>query len=266
MKQRIKRIFPAAAALLLTLGLFCGASYPAPTRDFFVNDYANVLSQSTKDYIMDRSASLDQQTGAQLVVLTVASLDGQDRDSYALGVARAWGIGSKEKNNGVLLLLAPDDGEIKVEVGRGLEGALNDAKVGRLIDTYAISSYKEGDFDTGTRELYNGLLSEILVEYGLDALPGYEAIPEESEESDFGDLLVILVVILVFVSIFSRGRRGRNRRKGPWDDDDDDHHFGGPFFFGGFGGFGRGGGGGFGGGGFSGGGGSFGGGGSGRSF
>lgn len=145
----MKKTAAILAALLLVAAALCGAAYPSPTSDFFVNDYAGVLSPDTKAYIMEQSASLAQETGAQIVVLTVRSLDGEDPASYALNVGRQWGIGDGEKDNGLLLLLAPDDGEIRVEVGRGLEGALNDAKVGRMIDAYALESYKAGDFDAG---------------------------------------------------------------------------------------------------------------------
>ena len=147
----MKKTAAILAALLLAAAALCGAAYPSPTSDFFVNDYAGVLSSDTRAYIMEHSASLAQETGAQIVVLTVQSLDGEDPASYALNVGRQWGIGDKEKDNGLLLLLAPDDGEIRVEVGRGLEGALNDAKVGRMIDTYALESYKAGDFDAAEK-------------------------------------------------------------------------------------------------------------------
>ncbi len=265
----MKKTAAILAALLLVAAALCGAAYPSPTSDFFVNDYAGVLSPDTKAYIMEQSASLAQETGAQIVVLTVRSLDGEDPASYALNVGRQWGIGDGEKDNGLLLLLAPDDGEIRVEVGRGLEGALNDAKVGRMIDAYALESYKAGDFDAGTRELYSALLSETMVEYGLEALPGYEPRDywEDSREGNFAGALVVFFVMIAVVMLFMRGGRHRGRRH--WDDDD---FHGGPFIGGFFGG-GFGGGGGFsggggfgGGGGFSGGGGGFGGGGSGRSF
>lgn len=264
----MKKTAAILTALLLVAAALCGAAYPSPTSDFFVNDYAGVLSRDTKAYIMDKSASLEQETGAQIVVLTVKSLDGEDPETYALNVGRQWGIGDKDKDNGLLVLLAPDDGEIRVEVGRGLEGALNDAKVGRMIDTYALDAYKRGDFDAGTRELYNALLSETMVEYGLEALPGYEPrdYREEPHEGNFFKSLMIFFVMIAVVMLFMRG--GPRRRQRHWNDDD---FHGGPFiggfFGGGFGGGGGFSGGGFGGGGgFSGGGGSFGGGGSGRSF
>lgn len=254
-------------ALWALLTVFCcvfslGASV-SPTREFYVNDYANVLSAEHEAYILDRSASLEKETGAQIVVLTVSSLEGKTPQQYALEVGRDWGIGSAEKNNGLLLLLAVEDRQIRVEVGPGLEGALNDAKVGRLIDNYAFSYYQENDFDTGTYELYNALLSVVMQEYGLEGLPGYTD-PDEGEDLGLGSLwgvLAILIVVVVIYFLIGRGGSGRGggRFYGP-----------GPFMGGGFGGGFKGGGfggGGFGGGGgFSGGGGGFRGGGAGRGF
>ena len=139
-----------------------------------------------------------------------------------------------------------------------LEGALNDAKTGRILDTYATPDFKEGDYSAGMRKAYRSLVNEVYIEYGQEPLDDdYVPVSPEPEESDneVADLVVALPFLLILIAVLVFGR---NRRGGP------------PFiFFGGHGGFGgRGGGfgGGSGGGGFSGGGGSFGGGGSSRGF
>ena len=157
-----------ALFVTVVLLLFCWAPSAfatlEPTPEFFVNDFADVLSENTEAYILEHSASLMQETQAQIVVLTVTSLEGRTPEEFALDIGRSWGIGGAEENNGLLILLAPNDGEIRVEVGYGLEGALNDAKVGRYIDTYALAAYQADDFNTGTLELYKALLSEVMVE------------------------------------------------------------------------------------------------------
>lgn len=255
--NRLLRLAAGAMLVCAALTLPAGAAAVQPTSDFFVNDYAGVLSEDTKNYIMEQSPALMQQTNAQIVVLTVDSLDGKSREEYALEVARDWGIGGAEEDNGVLILLSVGDRQVRVEVGRGLEGALNDAKVGRLLDNYAIPYYSENDFDTGTLELYKAVLSQVMTEYGLEALPGYEP---EQETSYPGSavpwgIIALVIIALIFGGLGRGGRGGRRRRGGPWI-----------FWFpgGGGGGFS---GGGFGGsGGFGGGGGGFGGGGGGRSF
>ena len=264
----MKKSFQTA---LLTLALLLAWALPAfaipeATSQFYVNDYANVLSQETEAYIMETGPALEQQTGAQIVVVTVDTLEGKDAFAYALEIGRSWGVGGKEENNGLVLLLCPDEGDIWVSVGYGLEGALNDAKVGRYIDQYAIEDYKAGDFDHGTAELYKILLSTVMTEYGLEALPGYD--PAEVEDDDSTGLVIALVFfgLIGFSILIAKGNHhggggssGGNYRGG--------RYYGGGYYRGGYyrggGGFG-GGGGGFGG--FGGGGGSFGGGGAGRKF
>lgn len=256
----MKKLF-AILTVCLLLFSFCGAAYPSPTKSFYANDYADVLSDSTEQDIVSQSASLAKETGAQLVVLTVTTLENEEPAEYALHAGREWGIGDKEKNNGVLILLCPNEGQIYVAVGRGLEGALNDAKVGRMIDHYAIPAYQSKDFDSGTHELYKAVLSTVLEEYGLEGLEGYEEIPEEKDGGSIIIMLIFLALLLLMGGgggMFFGRRRGFRGGFGGFT--------GGGFGGGGFGGGGFSGGSGFGGGGFSGGGGSFGGGGAGRSF
>jgi uncharacterized protein len=259
MKKRFKHlILSLAAAMALCLALSPAAlALPPATADFYVNDYADVLSEATKKDIMATAPALAQSTGAQVVVLTTNDLENMTPPDYALAIGRSWGIGAEKDDNGVLILLSPAEGQIRVEVGYGLEGALNDAKVGRYIDHYAMDYYRGGDFDRGTLELYRAVLSEVMLEYGLEALPGYE--PLEDYSNMFTVLTLALVIIVVVVGIVSF-IFGKNNRRGGGSN----NRGGGPPIFWGGGGY-RGGGG-FGGGGFRGGGGGFGGGGAGRSF
>ncbi len=246
------------ALLLVVLLPITAAALPAASSQFYCTDDAGVISSQREDYYVNRSAALEKATGAQIVVATVNSLEGQDIESYANRLFRSWGIGDREKNNGLLILLAPNERQIRVEVGYGLEGRINDAKAGRLIDEYAYGYLADDEFDEGLYQLYNALLDEVYAEYGMET-PENVAAPEASrihadqrDGNDGGKILGVVLVILII--ILSRGRiflfmGGR----GGW---------------GGRGGFSGGGfsGGGFSGGGFSGGGGSSGGGGASRGF
>lgn len=190
---------------------------------------------------------------AQVVVVTVDSLDGKDIDSYALGLARSWGIGDKDKDNGVLLLLSVTDREVKIEVGYGLEGALPDSKTGRILDTYGMDYFRVDAFGQGIYNVYNSLVNEVYIEYGMS--PDEDYIPVEEDSLSFSSIAYVVFLIVVLVVVLPRMRFGF-----PFI------FFGGPRGPRGFGGggFGSGSGGGFGG--FSGGGGGFGGGGSSRRF
>lgn len=257
----MKKGLRVTALCLLLAMLLCMTAFalPSPSDRFYVNDFADILSTSTEDYIFNHSATLDDQTTAQLVVVTVPSLEGEDLEQYSLNLAREWGIGSEETNNGLLILLALEERQLRVEVGYGLEGKVNDGKAGRLMDEYAIPYLKEDEFDEGILNLYKALLSEVYSEYGLEVPEGVQASAPAVQQESGTSLLPVIMVILLIVLFSIGGRRGGG------------HFFFIPFFRGGGrgGGFGGGfgGGGGFGsGGGFSGGGGSFGGGGSSRGF
>ncbi len=239
--------------LLLLLPFVCSFDH---TEEFYVNDFAGVLTSGQEQGIVSSAKSLHKETEAQVVVLTVESLEGKSIEEYAIEVAREWGIGDKEKNNGVLILLSTGDREIRVEVGLGLEGCLPDGKTGRLIDTYAIPYYSENDFANGTEQLYYAVLNVVREEYALEAVgvPEANAENKDAQEHEYEEQVGVpaaaafIIIVLVCVAAFGGSRFG---------------FF--PIFIGFGGRGGRGGRGGFGGGSFGGGGG-FGGGGAGRKF
>lgn len=195
------------------------ADYPKPTNDFFVNDFANILSRETEQKIIETSAKLSEATGAQIVVVTIKSLDGQDLESYATGLFRAWGIGDSKKNNGVLLLIALEERRSRIEVGYGLEGALNDAKTGRIQDDYLIGPFQAEDYDTGVTGTYLRLAEEVYREYDLDPssitslygkYPVSPAREVEGELTIFHVFAGIIIFILFLIDIiFNRGRLTR---------------------------------------------------------
>ncbi len=236
---------------LLLLPFVCSFTH---TEAFYVNDYAGVLTSAQESAMVSSAAALQKQTGAQVVVLTVESLEGKDIVSTALETARDWKIGDREKNNGVLILLSAGDREIRVEVGLGLEGCLPDGKTGRLIDTHAIPFYSDNDFSNGTEQLFYAVLNVVREEYALEpiSIPDANAENKAAQEHEYQEatvppIVAIIAVIVMCLVVFGASRMG---------------FF--PIFLG-FGGF-RGGRGGFGGGGSFGGGGGFGGGGAGRKF
>lgn len=261
MKKRGARIL-AALGVCAALGLPVAALDLTPTDRFFVNDFANVLSAEAEDAIYAAGVQLYEKTGAQVVAVTVSSLEGEDIRDAGYSLAQSWQIGEKDKDTGILLLLAVEDRQITVEVGSGLEGAITDMKAGRILDQYATPKFKEDDYSGGMLDAYDSLVNEVYIEFGQEPDASYTPIDDIVHENDDGGwvFLEIGVILIVLLAVFF-GARHRGGRGGP------------PIIFfggrgGGFGGGFRGGGGfsGGGGGGFSGGGGSFGGGGASRGF
>jgi uncharacterized protein len=243
-----------AAFFLFTAAAFAFNFPPLTGR---VVDQAGVISAASRSAIEAKSKELEDKSGIQLVVATVKSLEGSDVESYANQLFRFWKLGEAKKNNGVLLLVAPAEHKVRIEVGYGLEGTLTDALSSVIIRSAIIPRFKANDFSGGIERGVDAIISVLTT----DAAEWHKKVDvrPESPASDFDKLFPILFFLLLFFIIWyliahANGPGGRGpgggRRGGP------------PIFIptGGWGGSDWGGGGGFGGG-FSGGGGSSGGGG-----
>lgn len=162
-----------------------------PATSFYVNDYANILSSENEEYIIEHSNKLYNYNGAQIVVVTIPSLDGISIEEYATTLFNDWGIGDKDKNNGLLLLLSLNERRFRVEVGAGIEGIFPDGKTGRYQDTYLIPYLKENKWDEGIKSLYDVFYNELS---GIENLEEYTP-----EEEDPYAILVFFLIIAVFI-------------------------------------------------------------------
>lgn len=274
----MKKFFALLCVLILVFSLSVSTfaiSLPEPTNNFFVNDFVDIIDSADETEIMNIGAYLYEQTTSQVVVVTIDSLDGYDVDEYALELGREWGVGSENGDNGVVILLSLTDRQISIQVGYGLEGCLNDGKVGRILDNYAIPYLSNNDYSTGLIEAYKAVVNVICEEYGIELNPDYNINDYDAEDEfgadAFGTMFITIIIGIVLVIIFDK-----LLNKGPDDTDGGSHHGGGSYHGGGGyyggptiyrGGYSSGPRGGFsGGGGFRGGGGSFGGGGASRGF
>ena len=186
----MKKIIAALAVLVsLLLAAAAGAQSPippAPTTSIYVQDFAGVLTADSKARINNLGSQMAAKTKAQVVVVKVKTLLGAPIEEYALGILRQWGVGDKALNNGVVLLVAVHDRQSRIEVGYGLEGALPDAKTGRIQDQYMIPYFQQGDYDKGILNGYLATQEEVAKEYKVelkaDAKPvkRVQAAPEES--------------------------------------------------------------------------------------
>jgi len=214
-----------------------------------VVDDAGVLSASTQSELTGMLAAHERATGQQVVVVTLDSLQGYSIEDYGYQLGRHWGIGQKGTNNGALLIVAPREHKVRIEVGYGLEGELTDAISATIIQSYILPSFKRGDFNAG---VIAGTTSILRV---LGGNP-----PETGEPATSGVpvgvavLLCVLLIPLIGMSFIFLWAliTGRVRQLDSYGRDSEGRYVGGSSFGGGSSG---------GGGGFSGGGGSFGGGG-----
>lgn len=257
--KKYSAILLSAVLLILSLSVSAFAAkntpYPPPTQSFFVNDFADCINETDEQKMQSMAEELYKKTGAQVVCVTVNSLDGKEVRDYALGLGREWGIGSKN-NDGVLLLLSVEERQIDIEVGYGLEGALPDGKTGRILDNYAMPYLKSDDFSTGLREAFSALIGETATEYGVE-INGSSLAPDEDED-EYKSSKAVIIDFIIFIIIVFAIRKITGRTPFIFFGGGGNHHSGGGFSGGGFSGGSSGG--------FSGGGGSFGGGGSSRGF
>jgi uncharacterized protein len=234
------RFFVLLLFLLLPLKAF---ALDVPKAAGYVNDRAGLLAPETELKLERFLEDFEKSDSTQIMVLAVASLEGETAEGYALRVAESWGIGQKGKDNGALLFIAGDERKIRIEVGYGLEGRLTDLLAGRIIDLEVAPRFKAGDFDGGVIAGVVSMAEAVRGEY-----KGTDRASRKKQRNPLGALALLLFLGpgLMILGGGSRISHGHHRRSGLW--------IGGPFGGGSFGGGGfSGGGGGFGGGGASGG-------------
>jgi uncharacterized protein len=232
------------AALLLALPAAAASEYPKPTGH--VTDAAGVMPAEAQAALETRLTTLEATTGIELAVATIPDLQGKIIEDYANGLYRAWGIGKRGKNNGVLLLVAPADRKVRIEVGYGLEGVITDALSSQIVRREVVPRFKAGDLPGGITAGADALIShlELPADQQAAALAAADKPGRERDGGNWFGTLIWIVIILVWIFL-SVARGGRGRRRGPvilWGPGIGGNWGGG----GGFGGFG-GGGGGFGG-------------------
>ncbi len=261
-RTRILRRSLTLSCLLLTLFLFADtvtfAATPEPPDrpPDYVVDLAAVIDDQTETRIDRFLGELERKTSAQMVVLTVYSLDGESLEGFSLRIAEKWKLGQKGKDNGLLMVIAYKDRRYRFEVGYGLESVLPDSMVGTIGREYLVPYFRKGDYSNGVLNAVLVIARTIAASQGvqLEGLPApLRGNPPQGHKIGFLPVIIGIVALLLFIVLFAKHPQllllllmgsSLGRRGGGWS--------GGGGFGGGGGGFGGGGGGGFGGGGASG--------------
>lgn len=245
-------------AMLLAL---LGAAYFARAEDIksihpsgYVTDLAGVISADTKTQLEALGTELEQKTGAQIAIVTVHSIENQSIEDYAADLYKSLGVGDKQNSRGVLLLVAPDLRQYRIEVGYGLEPVITDGRAGDA-GRAMVPLLRQGDYSGAIQTAAWQLANYVAADRGvtLSGQPPARAAPPTSDSSGSAGIwifLVIIVIVFLISRVGSGGRRGGGSGSGWWIL---------PLLMSGGGGRGGYGGGGYGGGGFGGGGGGFGG-------
>ena len=172
-----------------------------------VNDFANILDENKSSQLESALVQFARETSTQIVVVTVADLDGYDKADYAVRLAEKWGVGQKGKDNGIVILIKPkvgnSKGQVFIATGYGLEGVLPDAIVNNaIVDNEMIPRFKQGDY-------FGGLVAGIKVMMEITREEYTAENYQQSVQGEGSAVPFFIFLVIIVISIFGRSRRRR---------------------------------------------------------
>lgn len=213
-------LIAALAVACLALPAFAAPKFPGLSGR--VVDEANILSPQVETDLTGKLKSLEDTTGRQLVVATVPSLQGYEIEDYGYQLGRSWGLGTKDEDNGAILLVAPTEKKVRIEVGYGLEPVLTDALSSVIIQSAIIPKFKAGDLPGGVVAGTDAILQQLtLPDDEAKAQVAQAAAPQSRDSGGFSPIAALLIGLFIFFLItrLLPGRRGRRSGLGsalPW--------------------------------------------------
>lgn len=217
---KVKRSLALAAALCMALLLPLTALAAVPDRpaNKYVLDQAGVLSDATEKEIVSENKELFEETGGEIVIAAVDFLGGESIRDYAYDMFNSWGVGSEERNNGILLVMAIGEDNYYAQSGYGIEDYFDGGKMQELLDEYLEPDFAAGDYDAGAKKFFDAALSELRAysyddDYGAGGGNTYDdTVYEEPYESRspgflrvlitfFVRIVVVIVVVVVIVAL-----------------------------------------------------------------
>ena len=188
------RVLLVAAAFLAVLFSHGAQSASFPALTGRVVDETGTLSESARDRLSAELAAHERRSGQQVVVAVVKSLGGQTIEDYGVALGRAWGVGQKGTNTGAILIVAPNERKVRIEVGYGLEGDLTDAESATIINRIILPHFKQGDMQGGIVAGTEQMLRTLGDDLPAPAAPP----PEQPREDGHGSIGSILFTFLIF--------------------------------------------------------------------
>lgn len=201
----IRLILGLGVALLVPALASAQPQPPFPPLTGRVVDAANILKPEDRAALERKLKAHEDKTTDQVVVATLPGLGGTSVEDYANRLFRHWALGQKAKNNGVLLVVAPNERKARIEVGYGLEGALTDALTKVIIATSMAPKFKQNDFPGGLQAGVDAILSVLTG----DAEEWQRRAKVRSDESAAIDPFLVLVILIVLAFVLARLMRGR---------------------------------------------------------
>jgi uncharacterized protein len=173
-----------------------------------VVDDANILSAQTKEDLTDKLTALEQKTSRQLVVVTIPSLQGYEISDYGYQLGRAWGIGQAKLNNGILLIVAPTEHKVRIEVGYGLEPIVTDALSEVIIQTQILPKFRSNDFNGGVEAGTDALVQQLSLDTSEAEKRAAAAEQHQPQDDNSGGaiagFIILLFILISIMRVFGR--------------------------------------------------------------
>jgi uncharacterized protein len=216
-RQALLRVVGLTWALVLCFACGLACAFDLPPLTGRVVDQAGVVPAAVQSALEAKLSDLEDKSGIQLVVATVKSLQGGDIETFANDLFRSWKLGEAKKNNGVLLLVAPSEHKVRIEVGYGLEGTLTDALAQVIIASAMVPRFKANDYPGGIERGVDGIISVLTTD--AEEWHAKTRVRSEDQPSLFDVLfpiLLFLVVVFIFRYMLSNagGTSGTLARRG----------------------------------------------------
>ena len=200
------------AAFLFVLPAAAQSRLDFPPLTGRVVDQANLLDPATEQALTEKLAALETATSDQLVVVTLNSLQDQEIEDYGYQLGRAWGIGQKENDNGALLIVAPNERKVRVEVGYGLEPILTDAFSSQIIRDDILPSFRDGDYQAGVVKGVDALIAQLSLD-PAEAQARAQAAAAQQTDTKAESIIPVVIIAAIFLFMFLIAMRsGRGRR------------------------------------------------------
>lgn len=212
--MRRKRIISCMMLLVVFFTLMsmltgCATSEKIPIpkveKDVYIYDEDNVIDDDVEEELNKMLVELEEKTEVEFAVVSVKSLLDRSIEEYANNLFNTLGIGKKGKDNGVLLLFSRSDEKVRLEIGRGLEGCLNDSKCGRILDDYFVPYRENDEYSKATESTVKSVLNVIAEEYDISIQGLEKDLPVENDSDDelplWAQIIIVLIVILLIFGI-----------------------------------------------------------------
>ncbi|MBB5074070.1 uncharacterized protein HNQ69_001204 [Bartonella callosciuri] len=165
---------------------------------------AHLLDTETIESLTEKLSALEEKTGDQIVIATLPTLSGNDIETYSNSLFRAWRLGQKKMNNGVLLVIAPNEREVRIEVGYGLEGELTDAISAVIINNFVLPNFREGNYRKGIIEAVHAIIKVITEsnsDFSFRIKEKAKAIEEQHKKAEKEEMVINTIVFLILCTV-----------------------------------------------------------------